>query len=330
MRHFIIFAAALSLRSMTVVHDSTRSSRGAAALQPPRAPPIPKARGAARRAQNRSGRRRGRPPRLHPEDGRFRVQLRRARIPGDRNVEIPDQHPAAAGLHHRGRHLGHPDGVDGHVGIGKAGHRARLRHRRHSDRLAEAGRGVSRPVFRRRSRSRRRTQLGHAAEHHRCHRAEEDHAAREDPGHDQAVAGRRRRAACHKGLLRPRRLLQGRRRRPLHAHRQQLGRELGRRHEQRAGLGRVHLQRRERALGGRAVARPQRARRRDADGHRLELSPRAPAHSAALALGHHLRRQSAERRPAVGVHLVLLPRNRLPEHQTHVGTRRQHGQGARR
>ena len=55
----------------------------------------------------------------------------------------------------------------------------------------------------------------------------------------------------------------------------------------------------------------QRAGCRDADGHRLELSPRASAHSAAIAFGHHLRRQSAERRPAVGLHLVLLPRNRL-------------------
>ena len=71
---------------------------------------------------------------------------------------------------------------------------------------------------------------------------------------------------------------------------------------------------------------PQRARRRDADGHRLELSPRAPAHSAAVAFRHHLRRQSAERGSPVGVHLVLLPRDRLPQHQTHVGNRRQHGQ----
>ena len=68
------------------------------------------------------------------------------------------------------------------MGIGQAGHLARIRHRRHPDRLAEAGRGLSRSVFRRRTRPRRGTQLGDAAEHHRGDRAEEDHAARENPG----------------------------------------------------------------------------------------------------------------------------------------------------
>ena len=53
-----------------------------------------------------------------------------------------------------------------------------------------------------------------------------------------------------------------------------------------------------RARGRRAVARPQRARRRRADEHRLELPPRAPAARAALALRHHQRRRSAERRAA--------------------------------
>ena len=105
------------------------------------------------------------------------------------------------------------------------------------------------------------------------------------------------------------------------------GRQLGRRRRQRAGVGRVHLQGRERALRRRAVARPLRARRRRADEHRLELPPRAPAHPAALALRHHQRRRPAERRPAERLGLVLLPRDRLPAHQGDVGDRRHDGEG---
>ena len=52
------------------------------------------------------------------------------------------------------------------------------------------------------------------------------------------------------------------------------------------------------------------ARRGRADGRRLELPPRTSAPAAALALRHHQRRRSAERRAAQRVRLVLLPRNR--------------------
>ena len=70
----------------------------------------------------------------------------------------------------------------------------------------------------------------------------------------------------------------------------------------------------------RAVARPLGARRRGADGHRLELPPRAPAHPAALALCHHQRRRPAERRAAERVGLVLLPRDRLRRTSRRCGT----------
>ena len=93
-------------------------------------------------------------------------------------------------------------------------------------------------------------------------------------------------------------VVQGRRRRALRARRLEPERRLGRRRRQRPGLGRVHLQGRERARGRRAVARPVGARRRRADGHRLELPPRAPAPPAALALRDHQRRRPAERRAA--------------------------------
>ena len=88
---------------------------------------------------------------------------------------------------------------------------------------------------------------------------------------------------------------------------------------------RVH--RLELARRRRAVGRQERARRRRADEHRLELQTRTPAHPAALALRHHQRRRSAERRPAERLCLVLLPRDRLRPHQGDVGARRHHGQG---
>ena len=43
-------------------------------------------------------------------------------------------------LHGPGGHRRDTDGVDGDVGLGQAGHRAGLRHRRHSAGVAEAGR----------------------------------------------------------------------------------------------------------------------------------------------------------------------------------------------
>src|SRR5258708_5996160 len=69
------------------------------------------------------------------------------------------------------------------------------------------------------------------------------------------------------------------------------------------------------------------ARRRGADGHRLELPPRAPPAPAALALCHPQRRRSAERRAAECVGLVLLPRNQLRRNQEALGHRQQHGEG---
>ena len=72
-------------------------------------------------------------------------------------------------------------------------------------------------------------------------------------------------------------VVQGRRHLPVHARRQQLQRVVGRPRRHRRRLGGVHVQGRERARGGESVARPLGARRRRADGHRLELPPRAPA-----------------------------------------------------
>ena len=92
-------------------------------------------------------------------DGRLGLQLRRAGLPGVRDLEVPDRHPREVRLHDRARHRGHPDGVDGDLGIGQAGDRARLRHRLHPAGVAEAGRRVPRADDRRRAGPRRRTQL---------------------------------------------------------------------------------------------------------------------------------------------------------------------------
>ena len=75
-------------------------------------------------------------------------------------------------------------------------------------------------------------------------------------GHDQALAGCRRRAARDQGLPGARRLLQGCGCRPLHARRQQPRRLVGNGQRDRHGVRRVHVSRRERTCRSRPLARP--------------------------------------------------------------------------
>ena len=169
---------------------------------------------------------------------------------------------------------------------------------------------------------------GQARQHHRGDRGEEDHGAREAARHDPHLAGHRRGAGRHQGLLRARRAssrTSTSRSSPTSDN--DLARVVGRSRRHRPGLGRVHVHGADRAFGRRAVARPQRARRRRADEHRLELPPRAPAARAPLALRRHQRRRSAERRAAQGLGLVLLPPDDVSEDQGAVGHRRLDRQG---
>ena len=76
------------------------------------------------------------------------------------------------------------------------------------------------------------------------------------PGHDPHLAGRRRGAGRHQGVFHPRRAVQGRGRRAVHARRPQPVGVVGRRRRHRPRLGALQLQGRERARGRRAVARP--------------------------------------------------------------------------
>ena len=207
---------------------------------------------------------------------------------------------------------GMPDGVDGALGIGQAGDRARLGHRRHPAGVAEARRRLPRSDRRRRSRPRRRAQQRPAAADHRGAGAEARDGAREAVRHAGGVARRRRGAARRQGLPGARRRLQGRRRLPLRPRQRRPGRALGRGHGVvGSAVDRVHVHRRDRALGGRAVARPLRARRRRADERRLELPPRAPPPAASVALRDHERRRSAQRGAAQRQRLVLPARDRL-------------------
>ena len=183
---------------------------------------------APRGAQEGRRRRYRRPGHADAADGGLGVQLRRARLPGNRVVALPHRHPRAARLHDHARHLGHPDGVGRRMGQRQAGHRARLRHRRHPAGLAEARRRLSRPAGRGRARARRRPQLRHPAEHHRRDRREETDGAREAVGHPPAVARRRRGAGRRQGVVRARRDVQGRRHLALHARRQQVRHVVGR------------------------------------------------------------------------------------------------------
>ncbi len=282
-----------------------------------------------RTAEDRRRQGRGLDEGVHAADGGFHLQLRGARLSGDRDQPVPDRHPEEERLQRAGRHRGNSHRVHGDVGIGQAGHRARVGHRRHPAGVAEARRRVSLADDRGRAGPRRRPQLGTGGERHGGARREEDHGAREAPGHDPHLARHRRGARGHEGVLRARRLLQGRRRRAVHARRQRAGRVVGRPHRDGARLGRIHLHGSDRAFGGRTVARPQRARRRRADEHRLELPARAPAARAPLALRHHRRRRSAERRAAHRVGLVLLQAHDVSQDQGAVGDRRRHREGRR-
>ena len=169
------------------------------------------------------------------------------------------------------------------------------------------GVGYHDPIVRRRAGTRRRAQLRPGGEHRRRAGGEGDHGAGAHPGHAPHLAGDRRGAGGHQGLLRPRRRLQGRGREPLHPRRQQLRHVLGPGRRQRPLVGALQVQGRERPRRRRALAGPLGAGRGHAHGHGLGVPPGAPAAGVALPLHHHRRRRPAQRGAVHGGHLVLLP-----------------------
>ena len=193
------------------------------------------------------------------------------------------------------------------------------------------GVALPRSDHRRRAGSRRRAQLRRAAEHHGRARGEEDHGAREAAGHAEALARRRRGAASARkayfvraGVFKDVDVV-------LFAHvGNNLGVGVGRRRRHRPGVGRVHVQGRERARGRRAVARPLGARRRRADGHRLELPPRAPA---LQQRSHYVITNGGDQPNVVPPNASVWYYFRETDYDAHqgaVGDRRHDGQGARR
>ena len=152
---------------------------------------------------------------------------------------VPDRHPAAERVRHPGQPRRHPDGVDGELGNGQAGHRARLRHRRHPAGVTEAGRRVSRSDHRRRAGHGEGHNSGHAAANRGRARGQKDHGAAASLRHAPALAGCGRGAGRIEGVLRSRRRVQGRGHLDLRPRRLEHAGELGREPVERAGLGRV-------------------------------------------------------------------------------------------
>ena len=126
-------------------------------------------------------------------------------------------------------------------------------------------------------------------------------------GHAEGVRCAGRGAARQPALFRARRLVRRRRPRVPQPHRRRV-----QRHPWRAAigadLGDLHLPRRDRAFRRRALEGSRRARRRGADGCRHGAIPRAHAAGDARASRHHQRRRSAQRDPAHGGGVVVLPR----------------------
>ena len=218
--------------------------------------------------------------REHPEDERHGVQLRRAGLPGIRDLEVPDRHPASRtaspsrkaspAFRRRGRRRwgsGKPV-----IALGSD-----------IDDIPQASQkpGVAwhEPIIEGAPGHGEGHNSGHAAADHGGARGEEDHGAAASAGHAEALARRRRRTARHEGLLRARRRSS---RTSTSASSRTSARNMQVSWGDSAGNGmvsvRVRLQGRERARRRRAVARPLGARRGRADGHRLELPPRAPPH----------------------------------------------------
>ena len=173
-------------------------------------------------------RRRRRHARADAADGRPGLQLRRARLPGGRDVEVPDRHPREERLHGSSaaspacRRRGSATWGSGKPvialgsdidGIPQASQKPGVAY--HDPIVAGApGHGEGH-------------NSGMPLQHHRGARREEDHGAREAAGHAQALARRRRGAARRQGVLRARRRVQGRRRRALRARRRQPRRVAG-------------------------------------------------------------------------------------------------------
>ena len=164
---------------------------------------------------------------LHAADGGSDLQLRRARLPGGRDAQVPGRLAPQERVHDSGRHCRDTDGVHGDVGKRQTGHRAGLGYRRDSSGLAETRRCLPFTAHRRGTGSRRGPQLGTGRQHHGRTRGQEADGAGKATWHDSHLAGNRGRVGRDEGVLRPRRILQRCRRRAVHARGQRSQRLMG-------------------------------------------------------------------------------------------------------
>ena len=137
---------------------------------------------------------------------RLGLQLRRARLPGVRDVEVPDRHPASRTAS-RSQHgvAGIPTAWIATWGSGKPV----IALGSDIDDIPQASQkpGVAYhdPIIEGAPGHGEGHNSGHAAEDHRGARGEEGHGAQHLPGHADALARRRRGARRHQGVLRARR-----------------------------------------------------------------------------------------------------------------------------
>src|SRR5262245_7551828 len=114
---------------------------------------------------------------VHAADGGSDLQLRRARISGNRNVSLPGRPAAQKRIHRARRGCRNSDRVGRDLGRRETSDLPRLRHRRHSAGLTETGRRLPCADDRRGARSRRGPQLRTGGEHHGSARRQEDSRA---------------------------------------------------------------------------------------------------------------------------------------------------------
>ena len=163
-----------------------------------------------------------------------------------------------------------------------------------------------------------------------AHRREADHGAREAPRHADDLAGRRRRAARHQGVLRARRACS---RTSTWCSTTTSARTSAPSWGDGGGSGLVSVEYTFEGETAHSAGAPWRGRSALDAVELMNVGWNYRREHLRLAAAHplrdHQRRRSAQRRAAQRQRLVLLPRDRLRDDQEHVGHRRQDGRRRR-
>ena len=236
-RHSLMLAVAVvTLLGPAVTCPARRHAANNAAIQPA---PARTAQSAARRAEERSRRRRRVAPRVHAADGRQFVQLQRARISGSRDPAPRHRRTREGRLRRSARLRGRADIVGGEMGIGPSDHRDWHRHRRPADDESDAWRGHAQGTGAGRAGPRRRPQRRPGAGLTAALAVKKIMEREKLPGTLLLWPGVAEEALGSKAHFVASRSVQGCRRGALHARRQRARHQLGRRRRQRHGVGRI-------------------------------------------------------------------------------------------